>query len=47
MVLDLGVHHCGDKPQGFTISLPEVTAALLPVHRVVIRATVAHSHLLG
>ena len=31
MVLNLGVHHCGDHPQGVTVPLPEVTAALLPV----------------
>ena len=28
MVLDLGVHHCGGHPQGATVPLPKVTAAL-------------------
>ena len=38
MVLKLGVLHCGGHPQGATIPLPEVNAALHPVHPVVIRA---------
>ena len=38
MVLNFGVHHCGDHPQCVTDPIPEVTAALLPVHHVVVHA---------
>ena len=47
MVLKLGVLHRGGHPQGATIPLPKLTAALDPVHPSVVLANVDCFHLPG